>query len=971
MRWQIIVETAPGRPDSLATTVAARLEALGLAHGAELTTRRLFDLEGDLDQAGAERLAGELLKDDVTETATVHAWDGYDGQEDGRIAVFRKQGVMDPVEASILRAAARLGVALERAATGTSYHFTAGVPAERLTEICTSCLANPAIEDVVTGDDRFPARRPWGEKATGRREIPVTTVDDAELERISKEGGLSLTLLEMQAVAEHYRGVGREPTEIELETVAQTWSEHCKHKTLAGAVRYEGDAVPGESGSFEVKNLLAVTIKEATETLDRDFCLSVFHDNAGVIAFEGDDALCIKVETHNHPSAIEPYGGAGTGIGGVIRDILGTGLGARPVANVDVFCVAPPDMPAEELPKGTLHPIRLLKGVVSGVRDYGNQMGIPTVSGAVLFDERYVGNPLVYAGTVGMMPTDCVDKKVSPGDRIVALGGRTGRDGIHGATFSSVELHEESETLDSGAVQIGDAITEKKVLDVLLQARDRKLFSAVTDCGAGGFSSAVGEMGEETGAIVDLETAPLKYAGLSPTEIWISEAQERMVFSVPEENVEELLALAASEDVEAVVLGTFTDDKRLVLKHEGEVVGDIGMEFLHDGLPRVVREATWQAPPAQALAPASANDWNDHLLELLAEPNVASKEWIIRQYDHEVRAGSVVKPLVGTRGQGPSDGSVVAPRLGSTAGFALGVGMNPWYGDLDPYHMARAGIDEAVRNVVAVGGDPDHCAILDNFSWGNTSKPDRLGGLLRCCYGCKDAAIDLGTPFVSGKDSLNNEYRVGDRTIVIPPSLLVTALAKVPDVTQAVTMDFKSSGNEVFVLGMTRDEMGGSLHARMSGGGGSVPEQDGKEALATFRALHAAMKNGLVRSCHDLSEGGLAVALAEMVLSGEVGAEIALEAVPLTGGDAEPARTRLFSESLSRFVLEVTPENVAALEKALEGRTLARIGRTCDHQRLVVTDGGKPLVDAEASILERAFRGGLTNHLEASHASGA
>jgi len=960
MRWQIQVTPLDPSADSLGHIIGNRLRAFGIEVG-QVRTARLFYLEGELDRDGADRLARELFVDPVVDGAVVRSWDEYEADAAGTISVFKRSGVMDPVEAGIRRSASSLDIPLSHAATAFRYALDGD---DELLEHAASLLSNPAIEEVKFHDDRFPPRAQAGGTITARVEVPILEADNARLDQISKDGGLSLTLLEMQTIRDHFQAQGREPTEIELESLAQTWSEHCKHKTLAGAVHYRGDDVPGMGSEFETPNLLKETIKAATERLDRDFCLSVFHDNAGVIAFDGDQALCFKVETHNHPSAIEPYGGAGTGIGGVIRDILGTGQGARPVANTNVFCVGPPQMTEAEIPKGAQHPIRILKGVVSGVRDYGNQMGIPTVNGAVLFDDRYVGNPLVYAGTIGLIPTSRVDKKVSPGEAIVAIGGRTGRDGIHGATFSSVELHEDSERVDSGAVQIGNAITEKKVLDVLLQARDKDLFAAVTDCGAGGFSSAVGEMGERCGATVHLDRAPLKYAGLTPTEIWISEAQERMVFSVPQERVQALLDLCRAEDVEAVVLGEFTDTGRLELRYHDEVVGDMEMSFLHDGLPRVTREATWSRPEADTAPLPDASDLGDELLDLLAHPNVASKEWIVRQYDHEVQAGSAVKPLVGTRGHGPSDGAVVAPILGSETGFAVGCGMNPRYGDLDPYHMARAAVDEALRNVVAIGGDPDHCAILDNFSWGNANFPDRLGGLLRASYGCKDAALAFRTPFISGKDSLNNEYKVGDRTIVIPSSLLVSALARVPHVGRAVTMDLKRPGNPVYVVGETRAELGGShwlwSQVRL---GEQVPVLDPQRAPRLLLAMHEAIRRGLVLSCHDLSEGGLGVAAAEMVIAGEVGAQLDLTRLPVDSAGLCPA-TRLFSESLTRFVVEVDPDQVDAFDECMQGLPHGHVGVTTESPDLLITHDGDDLVRASCTELELAWRPALSRWLE-------
>jgi phosphoribosylformylglycinamidine synthase len=743
---------------------------------------------------------------------------------------------------------------------------------------------------------------------------------------------------------------------VELETLAQTWSEHCSHKTLKGQIDFDGR---------RINNLLKETIFGATQEIRRrlgvdDWCVSVFEDNAGVVRFDDNYHVCFKVETHNHPSAIEPYGGANTGLGGVIRDPLGTGLGAKPICNTDVFGFAPPDTPPESLPPGVLHPRKVMKGVVAGVRDYGNRMGIPTVNGAVLFDERYLANPLVFCGTVGLIPVDRSHKEPQAGDLIVAVGGRTGRDGIHGATFSSVELTAESEKVSGGAVQIGNAITEKKMLDVLLQARDRGLYHAITDCGAGGFSSAVGEMGEKLGAVVHLEQAPLKYEGLSYTEIWISEAQERMVLAVPPDNWPALKALCDREDMEATAIGQFEQTGRLQLRYQGHEVADLDLHFLHHGRPAVVRKATLArsasegtGKPSLALR-ASKENLTDTLLKILSSYNVCSKEWIIRQYDHEVQGGSVVKPLVGVHDDGPSDAAVVMPVLGSWTGLAVGCGINPRYGDLDPYAMAAAAIDEAVRNVVAVGADPARIALLDNFCWGNTDRPEVLGSLVRAAEACRDVALAYNMPFISGKDSLNNEYHSGGRHIIIPPTLLISALGRVPDVRRCVTMDLKEPGNLLFLIGVTKDEMGGSHYNLVHGlDGGTVPQVDLALAPRIFHKLHETIQRGLVRSCHDLSEGGLAVAVAEMAFAGGVGADVTNLAC-----DSQLAEeVLLFAESTTRFVVEVTPANVPALQQGFGDLPLLRIGQTCKEPRLRIAGAvGEWIVWAQLADLKEAWQ---------------
>ncbi|MDP6988407.1 MAG: phosphoribosylformylglycinamidine synthase subunit PurL [Planctomycetota bacterium] len=917
-------------------------------------------LPASLERGAVERIVSELLADPILDEVRLTPPAVAPAVPDGvrRVLVARKPGVMDPVAQTIRETVARVGLArlADDACVST---FRAWELSGSLSDADTALLArrvlgNETIEDVLLDEEGLFYGPPETGPLHGRVEVPLRDADDARLAAISSEGGLSLNLEEMEAIRDHFVAAGREPTACELETLAQTWSEHCKHKTFAGTVVF---SAPGEAPR-RFENLLAETIKRATDELDRDWCVSVFHDNAGIIAFDGEWDVSFKVETHNHPSAIDPYGGAGTGIGGVIRDILGVGLGARPIANTDSFFVGPSDLPADELPKGCMHPRRILRGVVHGVRDYGNRMGIPTVNGGVWTHPGYVANPLVFAGTVGLIPRSCATKSVAPGDWIVVAGGRTGRDGIHGATFSSAELHEDSETVSSAAVQIGDPITEKRVLDALMTARDRGLYRAITDCGAGGLSSAVGEMGEELGARVELETVPLKYPGLSPEEIWISEAQERMVMAVPPEHVDDLREVFASEGVETTVIGRFEDTARLLLRHGGEVVGDLSMAFLHDGTPRPVREAVWNPPDHADPGVPPCADPAAMLVELLAMPDVASKEWIVRQYDHEVQGFSALKPRVGTRGDGPGDGAVLKPLADSPKALALGCGANPRYGLLHPGRMAAAVIDEALRNVVCVGGDPDHTAILDNFAWGNCDEPDRLGALVLAAEACREAAVAYGTPFISGKDSLNNEYRIGGRTIPIPPTLLVSALSVVPEVARVVSMDLKGAGNGLWLVGATRAELGGSHYfAALGLDGGEVPAPDLARAPALLRTLHGALAAGCARACHDLSEGGLAVAAAEMAFAGDLGLALDLSAVGALepGGAGDPDATLLFSESTTRFLVEVEPAAEERWLAAMEGVPLARVGRVLAEEVLEITgrDGGRtariPLADLRAA----------------------
>ena len=917
---------------------------------------RGFLLEGDLARAGAEQLAGNLLVDSVVESATL-AEIGYSAG-DHAFTVLLKPGVMDPVAESVLTAAADLGLPVVAVRTFRRYFGPDRLPAADRDILFRKVLANDAIEQIVVGPlgaEHLAHPKPY---AVRKVTVPLLALHDDGLVKLSRDGQLALNIDEMKAVQSHFRDQGRDPTDVELESIAQTWSEHCSHKTLKGPIDYT-ETVGGRTTNRRIGNLLKETIFGATQTLRArmgadDWCVSVFADNAGVVKFDERYHACFKVETHNHPSAIEPYGGANTGLGGVIRDPLGTGLGAKPICNTDVFCFARPDYPPDDLPPGVVHPRRTMIGVVAGVRDYGNRMGIPTINGTVFFDDRYLANPLVFCGTVGLIPVDRMEKAARPGDLIVAVGGRTGRDGIHGATFSSLELTEESDAISGGAVQIGNAIAEKKVLDVILQARDRGLYSAITDCGAGGFSSAVGEMGAELGAHVELDKAPLKYAGLSYTEIWISESQERMVLAVPPEKWTDLEALCRGEGVEAAVIGTFEATGRLKLSYAGELVGDVAMHFLHDGRPAIVRRAEWAEGRTQTAAGSPAKP-QEVLTRILANYSVCSKEWIVRQYDHEVQGGSVVKPLTGVKDDGPSDAAVIMPVLGSWKGLAVGNGLYPLYGDLDPYWMAAAVIDEALRNVVSVGADPQRTAILDNFCWGNVNDPAVLGSLVRAAEACKDVAVAFGTPFISGKDSLNNEYRSADRRISIPGTLLISAMGQVHDVRTCVTMDMKAAGNDLYLVGDTRDELGGShYHLVTDQVGGAVPRVDLAQAPKIFAAVHAAITKGLVRACHDLSEGGLSVAVAEMAFAGGIGADVTgLTAIAPDLTDT----ARLFSESPTRFLLEVKPANAAALAEIFAALPLTKIGTTVKEPRLRIAGAdGEWLIWAKLEELKEAWQ---------------
>src|SRR5450432_3347457 len=772
--------------DPLGAAIRHQIAEFGTDVG-PVTTYRIFLIDSESDQKQIHRIATELLADPIVEDAEF-----IESNHSNRIEIHLKPGVMDPVAASTEMAIRDMSIDVKEVRTGRAYVMQNSVNRKELERITSRVLANGVIESVHF-EPFIPKQFATGhEYKFHLRHVELRKLTDEELKKLSREGHLFLSPAEMKAIQSYFREQSREPTDVELETLAQTWSEHCVHKTLKSAVD-----VVDEKGKVLRKyaNLIKETIFASTMELNRkDFCLSVFKDNAGVIAFDETDAVCFKAETHNHPSAIEPYGGSATGAGGVIRDILGTGLAAKPIANTDIFCVADPKYPADKLPRGVIHPKRILQQVVAGVRDYGNRMGIPTINGAVYFDDNYIGNPLVFCGCVGIIPRNKIEKDAKVGDAIVVMGGRTGRDGIHGATFSSAELTDTHADEFSHAVQIGNAITEKKMADVILQARDQNLFNSITDCGAGGLSSAIGEMGEKIGARVELEKVPLKYAGLSYAEIWISEAQERMVLAVPKEKVRQLLELSRSEDVEATVIGEFgTENAALILHYQNNEVGKIAMRFLHDGIPMPTRRATLPKPKeAQGFKSLCVPNIREHLLKLLAHPNIASKHWIIRQYDHEVQGGSVIKPLTGPLQIGPSDAAVVRPKLNSTKGVVLACGLAVNIDDA--YAMTIASIDEAIRNAVAVGADPAKLAILDNFCWPSVDDEQTMGTLVRACEACRDAALAYRIPFISGKDSLHNQFTIQEtgEVLRIPPTLLISAMGVLDDVRKCITMDFKN-----------------------------------------------------------------------------------------------------------------------------------------------------------------------------------
>lgn len=912
-------------PDPRGATLVADAHALGAAAvcAADVADVVFFDAEFDEVQ---RQTIESVLVDPLLQSAT---WD----LPRAGVDTVLLPGVTDAVADAVQQAALLVGLPAVGVATGRHVELRGPVDDATLHRLSRRLLANAVIEtwapapisptfiDDVDGH-RGPAEH--GQAAT----VVVRGLDPAALAAVCTGRALALDPEEMAAIAQYFTALGRDPTDVELETLAQTWSEHCAHKTFRSRIT----TTAGES----ITPLLA-QLRATTEAIGAPFVRSAFVGNAGIVGFDGARTYALKAETHNHPSAIEPFGGANTGVGGVIRDVMGAAH--EPIAVTDVLCFGPLDVDPATLPEGVLHPRLVHRGVVAGVADYGNKIGLPTVAGAVLYDAGYVANPLVYAGCIGVADDD-IWRLPGPatGDHVVVIGGRTGRDGLRGATFSSATMDATSGDVAGASVQIGDPITEKLVIDALRELRGR--YRAITDCGAGGLSSAVGEMAEGVGADVDVALVALKYRGLAPWEVWLSEAQERMVLAVSPSELDTVVEVCASVGVEATPIGRFTGSGRVVVRHGATVVLDLDTGFLHDGRPQRHMIAELPLPDRTTARVPVCTDPAAALLALLAHPTIASKEQVVRRFDHEIRGATVVRPLVGERHDGPADGVVLAEPL-EVPGLAIGIGVNPWYGDIDPERMAEAAVDEAIRNVVAVGADPDRVALLDNFSWGDPRRPTTLGALVAAVQGCCAASQRFRAPFVSGKDSLNNEYLGSDgERHAVPPTLVITAVAHVPDARAVVTPDLAAAGHVLVLLGHTDVEFGGSHLSMVLGdtAGGVVPAAD-PAAVDRYRRLHRAISAGLVASCHDLSEGGLAVAVAEMSIAGRRG--VRLRALP----HADPT-VALFSESLGRILCAVSPDRLEAF-LTLMGDDARVVGEVIDEPRI---DLGVASISLDAAV---------------------
>ncbi len=963
-------------------------------------TVQVYVIDFPLEPEQLRSFASEALRDRVLETVVVdepHTDPAYASF----VLVAKHPGVTDDVGISAQRTLADwLGEPIDTTTqhifSQTVYLIEEEIPDDALRKLAEDVLGNPLINQFRYG--AFDSL-PWIHPVVSLPAQPQThtislELPDSELLELSQRMVLSLNLGELHAIQAHFRdpeveasrqakGLPADPTDCELEVLAQTWSEHCKHKEFNALIRYR-DLDTGDERV--VDSLFKTYIRGSTEAIrerlraaGNDWLVKIFSDNAGVVRIDDDRVFVWKVETHNTPSALDPYGGAITGILGNNRDPLGTGVGgAKLLFNTNVLCFGPPSYDKPLLP-GQLHPARIMEGVRHGIEDGGNKSGIPTVNGSIVFDDRYAGKPLVYCGTGGVMPSHYLgqpswEKPIDPGDRIIMAGGRVGKDGIHGATFSSAEVDENS---PKTAVQIGSPITQKLCSDFMQRACALGLIKCSTDNGAGGLSSSVGELATISGgAVVQLEHVPLKYPGLMPWEIFVSEAQERMQLVVEPTKLDELMALAELFEVELTDIGAFTGDGVLEVRYGAETVAYLDLAFLHDGVPRKHMTAEWAAPKLSEPELPEPDDHGEVLLQLLGADDICSRERVIRQYDHEVKGKTIIKPLMGASGVAPQDAAVMRLGFDDYDGVAISNGILPRYGDIDAYAMSAGAFDEAVRQIVAVGGqlpDPEDphnrfWTVNDNFCVPDSdfhpeTNPDgkyKLAQLVRMAEALYDMSTFFGIPMTSGKDSMKNDFRMGDTKISVPPTILYSMVARVPDVRRTVCSQFQSAGDVICLLGRTHDELGASQYYKLHGElGANVPRVRKEQAKELYGLVATAIRKGMIASCHDCSDGGLGVALAECCFGSGFGceAEISVDAWGL-----EPSAL-LWSESHSRFVVSVPAHKLQAFLEVM-GEHCHVLGRATLWPHMWICYQGEPIIDLYIGDLLEAWQGGAVGGVE-------
>lgn len=961
MAKRIEIKFRDGVRDTRADAIASLLRTEFNAKPVRVAVIDAYNIDADLTDDELEFLAREVFSDRIVQE---YSYKKPFYEESWHVEIGYKPGVTDNV-GKTSRDAVKDALGKEVDVYTSTVYAISGELGEIEDETLAAFgkrIANELVQKIIVRMPLSGSFEPYIPKVSLAEEIRIERIklpaDEGALEELSKKRLLAMSAGEMKAIraylskksvfdARKKAGLDDKITDVELEVIAQTWSEHCKHKIFNAKIDYSEDG-----DGQEIDSLFKTFIRGATDVLKKPYVVSAFKDNGGIIKFNPKYDCAVKVETHNAPSALDPYGGALTGILGVNRDVIGCGMGAWPVANVNMLCFGPLD--EKNVPEGILHPRRIYEGVVNGIKDGGNKSGIPTINGSFTFENGFTARPLVYCGTVGIMPSEIMGRKTSekniePGFLAVMVGGRVGKDGIHGATFSSQQLETNTPT---SVVQIGDPITQKKALDFIMEARDSLLYEAITDNGAGGLSSSIGEMAElSNGCEIWLEAVPLKYPGLQPWEILLSESQERMSIAVRKENLDALHDLAKKHDVEITVVGRFTNSGKMQMLYQGNTVGCLDLEFLHHP-PRYQLRARWERKTFMEpkIPEDVALDFGGVLKKLLSAPNIGSKEHTIRRYDHEVQGKSVIKPLMGNNA--PCDAGVNRFSFEGWEGIIVSHGICPRYVQ-DSYDMACMAFDEAVRNALCVGAKFGYLAALDNFSWPDPVQsektPDgeyKLAQLVRACMALHDCCLDYGIPIVSGKDSMKNDYYGKNGKYSIPPTLLVTMIGKIDDIRNAISSDFKKEGDVVYMVGTTRDELGGSEYYRLFGGiGNDAPTVNREEATAAYRAFSRACEMKLVKSAHDVSDGGIAVALAECSFPSANGVDFDISAIASESGNDDAL---LFSESGGRLIVSVDEKNTAKFEKVMHGTAFARAGRVRGDKRFMIRRGERIVINENA-----------------------
>jgi phosphoribosylformylglycinamidine synthase len=932
------------------TSISADLKGAALLHEIKRTlaiktidaihTVKVYRLQG-IDEKTAQLIAQKCIIDPLAQKATCN--DIFSFSTQNVIEVGYKAGVMNPEVASLCKIIKSLGIdSLVAADTSWEYHFSGTATPQEIELICDRLLVNKTVAQKIVVK---PATLIIEGKTGTVQSVPIRHMSDQELIAYAQKQQLFMNKTELHAVKAYFTELGRDPYDAELETIAQTWSEHCSHKTFKAPLFIDG----------KKKSSLLSRLKEQSQKYNQN-TVCAFEDNAGVFRFYEGYAIAGKVETHNSPSAIEPYGGAATGSGGVFRDIMGTGIGARVIASTNIFCFAPLTINDKEVPPGCLHPNYLLRNVVAGVRDYGNRMGIPTNNGSIHFHPDFRAKPSVIVGAYGLIPEKLAHKgKPQIGNRIFVVGGKTGRDGIHGATFSSDAMTDQTNTLNATAVQIGNPIEQKRMADALLAARDEDLIQAITDCGAGGFSSAIGEMAQQIGAHVFLENAPLKYTGLEPWEIWISESQERMVCAIDQVKSDQFKKLCEQYNVSAADIGYFTGTQKLLVTYYEMIVCNLDMNFLHNGCPSTLLQAN---TPKSSLAvytkeisfPQTNDEWIDRFKKLLSHGSICSKEPIVRQYDHTVQGMNALSPYAGVADNGPQDAAVLTPLYGKPYALILSHGLHPTLNRIDPYYGSWWAITEAIANLVAVGGNPRDVSLIDNFIW---PKPNNefLWALDQSIEACCDAMDAFKIPFISGKDSLSSSYQYPDGTMLhIPPVLCISAFGKIPDVSKIISSDFKQTDSLILLVGSIQpDALGGSVYQEIMGAhSNQIPKIDGKQTALLFEQLYSLIDRHLILSCHDISEGGIAIAFAEMCFGGQIGAHIEIPDV------GYPLDHFIFAETAGCFLVEVSRSVYE--QRHFDGIDHIIIGTTDSAQTIQLSHQKKILFKVDLAILQDAWQ---------------